>query len=117
MIINKTNINQFINGTTMDCSECGITEIEFVPGYITNLYCWNNQLTSLPKLPDGLTFLNCNSNQLTELPLLPNSLKYLFCSNNKLINYPTEPLSEWIKHHNKSINRQATLNKLLNENR
>ena len=113
MIIDKTNIDKFINGPVMDCSIMEITEIKFIPEHITILWCDNNQLTYLPLLPNGLIELYCYGNQLTYLPLLPNSLKYLSCSNNKLINYPTKPLSNWIKQHN----RKLTLNKLLNDNK
>ena len=49
MVINKDNINQFIIGTIMDCSEKNITSIEYIPDNITHLYCDNNQLTSYPK--------------------------------------------------------------------
>ena len=112
MIIDKSNINQFINGTKMRCSRRGVTSIEFIPDHITELYCYNNKLTELPPLPNGLIHLSCWCNKLTELPLLPN-LEYLYCWDNPLINGPTKPLSNWIIQHNRS-NR---LKQLLNENR
>ena len=134
MQIDKSNIDQFINGPVMNCSNSGVTEIKFIPESITTLICYNNQLTLLPPLPDGLIELFCEMNQLTELPLLPNSLKYLYCQynkltslpllpdldylyyfNNPLINKPTGLLSNWIKQHNKSINRSNQLKKLLDK--
>ena len=156
MRIDKSNIEQFIDGTIMHCSDMDVTEIKFIPESITHLYCSGNQLTSLPKLPDGLVDLSCNDNKLTSLPKLPNglvdlscndnkltvlpplpnglvelscvynkltslpllpNLKYLYCFGNQLINEPTYPLSNWIKQHNKSINRNNYLKQLLNENR
>ena len=145
MKIDKSNINQFIKGPIMDCFDYGITKIEFIPEYITELNCWNNRLTSLPelpdglielhcydnqltsllplgdhsvipKLPDGLIELDCSYNELTHLPLLPN-LEYLCCYHNPLINKPTGLLSNWIIQHNKSINRYYRLKQLLNDNR
>ena len=47
MHITKDNINQFINGTSMDCSDFGITRLEYTPDGITHLYCYNNKLTKL----------------------------------------------------------------------
>ena len=116
MIIDKTNIGQFIDRTEMNCSAMYITEIKFIPDYISQLYCDNNKLTSLPPLPVGLIVLWCDNNKLTKLPFLPNSLTYLSCINNPLINVPTDPLSEWIKQHNKSINRNNRLKQLLKVN-
>ena len=114
MIINELNINKFINGSIMDCSCKGVTEIKFIPESITTLICYNNQLTYLPPLPSGLTKLYCYTNQLTVLPTLPCGLIVLWSNNNKLTNEPTNPLSEWIKQHNKSINRSNRLKQLLN---
>jgi hypothetical protein len=47
MHITKDNINQFINGTSMDCSDFGITRLEYTPDGITHLYFYNNKLTKL----------------------------------------------------------------------
>ena len=80
------------------------------------LWCNNNKLTELPLLPNSLKYLFCYNNKLTELPLLPN-LNNLICDNNQLTNKPTNPLSEWIKQHNKLINRFIRLKRLLNDNR
>ena len=84
MRVTKDNINKFIEGTRMDCSNKGITNIEYIPDGIKRLYCDNNRLTELPKLPENLIDLHCGDNKLTELPKLPNSLKRLDCRNNNL---------------------------------
>ena len=64
MWITKENINEFIEGSSMDCPDMDITHIEYIPDGITHLYCDNNELTELPKLPDGLIHLYCEHNNL-----------------------------------------------------
>ena len=67
MHITKYNINEFINGTIMNCSDNdirGITHIDYIPEGITHLYCNNNELTELPKLPESLECLDCYNNNL-----------------------------------------------------
>ena len=64
MWITKENINEFIEGSSMDCPDMDITHIEYIPDGITGLYCWNNKLTELPKLPNSLTYLDCGNNNL-----------------------------------------------------
>ena len=65
MHITKDNIGEFIYGSLMDCSDKGITRLEYIPDGIRHLYCYNNKLTELPKLPEGLVILNCEHNKLT----------------------------------------------------
>ena len=117
MVINKDNINQFIDDTVVDCSNSGITHIEYIPEGITYLHCSNNKLTSLPNLPNSLTNLFCYNNLLTNLPILPNSLNYLDCSDNKLTDHPTDRYDkQWfIKHNNrlKIEKRSNTIKKIL----
>ena len=48
MKLNKSNIDQYIDGNTLDCYNIGITSIEDIPDYITHIYCYNNNLTELP---------------------------------------------------------------------
>ena len=83
MIINKSNIDQFISGSVMNCYNKGITNIEYIP--------------------DNITHLDCSNNKLTYLPLLPNSLTHLDCYDNQLTSYPTCSLGKWITNHNRSI--------------
>ena len=109
MRITKYNIDRFINGTTMDCSNMDITYIEYIPETITHLYCNNNQLTELPKLPDSLRYFDCNNNKLTSLPKLPDSLKRLYCDNNNL---PYTITIENLKEHNKLIKRKEILKRI-----
>ena len=109
MRITKSNINQFIEGSKMDCSNKGITHIEYIPDGITRLDCNNNQLTELPKLPESLKRLFCNSNRLTELPKLPNSLTGLYCEHNNL---PYKVTSENLKEHNTLLKRKQILSKI-----
>jgi Leucine-rich repeat (LRR) protein len=91
MVITKSNINQFIEGSSMDCYNKNITHIDFIPETITHLFCCNNGLKSLPKLPNGLIYLNCNNNRLTSLPKLPDGLISLYCNTNKLTELPKLP--------------------------
>ena len=100
MRVTKENINKFIEGSSMDCSNKGITHIEYIPDGIKRLYCYNNKLTELPKLPDGLIRLYCGVNKLTELPKLPESLTDLYCYNNNL---PYEITIDNIKEHNNKL--------------
>ena len=65
MWITKDNIDKFIKGTTIDCSNKGITRLEYIPDGIRHLYCSNNKLTELPKLPESLKYLSCHNNKLT----------------------------------------------------
>ena len=109
MWITKENINKFIEGSSMDCSNTGITHIEYIPDGIKRLYCYNNKLTELPKLPDSLKRLYCRYNRLTELPKLPESLYYLDCHNNNL---PYEITIGNIKEHNKLIKRKEILKRI-----
>ena len=106
MHITKDNIGQFIDGSIMDCSNKGITRLEYIPDGITNLFCYNNKLTELPKLPESLKRLWCYSNKLTELPKLPDGLKYLYCYMNNL---PYEVTIDNFKEHNKLIKRKQIL--------
>ena len=64
MHITKDNINEFIDGSLMDCSNKGITRLEYIPDGIRHLYCHNNELTELPKLPESLKYLLCENNNL-----------------------------------------------------
>ena len=109
MRITKENIDRFIYGTIMDCSNKGITHIEYIPDGIIHLYCSNNKLTELPKLPDGLMELYCQYNQLTELPKLPDGLKYLDCGGNQL---PYEVTIKNLKQHNTLLKRKLILSKI-----
>ena len=109
MRITKDNINQFIDGTRMNCPDMGITRIEYIPDGITRLYCRYNRLTELPKLPESLEYLSCYNNQLTELPKLPDSLKRLYCHNNNL---PYEITIDNLKQHNTLIKRKQILSKI-----
>jgi len=117
MVITKENINQFIEGSSMDCSNKGITHIEYIPDGITRLYCWNNKLTELPKLPESLISLYCGDNKLTELPILPNSLIGLYCSNNQLTSLPKLPESlEYFSCQYNNLPYEITLNNLKEHN-
>ena len=109
MRITKDNINEFIKGTSVDCSNKRITHIEYIPDGITHLYFYYNQLTELPKLPESLTHLYCFNNQLTELPKLPESLTHLWCENNNL---PYEVTIDNFKEHNQLIKRKKILSKI-----
>ncbi len=110
MIIDGSNIMDFIDGTKMYCSNMGITHIEFVPSYLTSIECDNNKLTSLPKLPNGLKYLYCGDNQLTSLPKLPEKLIYLDCYNNNL---PYIVTINDIKEHNTLLKRKEIIKKIL----
>ncbi len=109
MRITKYNIDRFINGTTMDCSNMDITYIEYIPETITHLYCNNNQLTELPKLPDSLRYFDCNNNKLTSLPKLPDLLISLLCYNNNL---PYKITIDNFKEHNTLLKRKEILKRI-----
>ena len=106
MHITKDNIGEFIYGPLMDCSDKGITHIEYIPDDITHLDCDNNRLTELPKLPESLIGLYCGDNKLTELPKLPESLIHLSCEDNNL---PYEITIDNIKEHNTLLKRKEIL--------
>ncbi len=72
MRITKDNINQFIYGSLMDCSDKGITRLEYIPDGITSLWCEHNKLTELPKLPESLEYLSCGGNQLPYIVTIEN---------------------------------------------
>ena len=110
MLITKDNINEFIEGATMNCFNKNITYIEFIPEGIRYLHCGYNKLTELPKLPESLIHLNCYDNKLTSLPKLPESLKCLKCYNNNLP-YEVTTLDS-IKKHNQLIKRKEILSKI-----
>ena len=86
MHITKDNIYEFIYGTIMDCSNKGITRLEYIPDGITHLWCENNKLTSIPKLPESLKRLSCEHNNL-----------------------PYEITLDNLKEHNKLIKRKQIL--------
>ena len=109
MRITKGNINEFIEGSSMDCSNKGITRLEYIPDGIKRLYCNNNKLTELPKLPESLEYLSCGNNKLTELPKLPESLIGLYCYVNNL---PYEITLNNLKEHNKLIKRKLILKRI-----
>ena len=109
MRITKDNINKFIKGKTMSCSDNDITGIDYIPKEITHLFCYNNGLKSLPKLPNGLIYLNCRNNELEKLPKLPDSLKHLYCQYNNL---PYIVTIDNFKEHNKFIKRKEILEKI-----
>ena len=109
MRVTKSNINQFIEGSSMDCSNKGITHIEYIPDGIKRLYCHSNRLTELPKLPESLIGLYCDNNKLTELPKLPESLEYLTCQYNNL---PYKITIDNLKQHNKLIKRKQILSRI-----
>ena len=109
MRITKENIHEFIEGSSMDCSNKGITHIEYIPDGITRLYCWNNKLTELPKLPESLISLYCGDNKLTELPKLPESLTNLYCQYNNL---PYEITIDNVKEHNTLLKRKLILSRI-----
>ena len=89
MRVTKSNINKFIEGSSMDCSNTGITHIEYIPDGIKRLYCYNNKLTELPKLPESLYYLDCKHNNL-----------------------PYEITIGNIKEHNKLIKRKEILKRI-----
>ena len=109
MWITKENINEFIEGSSMDCPSKGITHIEYIPDGITRLDCWNNKLTELPKLPNSLIGLYCGDNKLTELPKLPDGLIRLYCVDNNL---PYKVTLNNLKEHNKLIKRKEILSRI-----
>ena len=109
MHITKDNIDKFIKGTRMDCSNMDITRLEYIPDGITRLFCYNNKLTELPKLPESLTRLYCENNQLTELPKLPESLTSLWCYKNNL---PYIVTIENFKEHNTLLKRKQILKRI-----
>ena len=109
MWITKDNINEFTYGDTMDCSNKGITHIEYIPDGIKRLYCYDNKLTELPKLPESLISLDCYNNKLTSLPKLPESLEYFSCQYNNL---PYEITLNNLKEHNTLIKRKLILSRI-----
>lgn len=109
MRITKDNIDEFINGSVIYCSNMGITGIDYIPDGITELYCGDNKLTSLPELPTGLKSLYCYANKLTSLPKLPTSLINLSSFKNNL---PYKVTIDNIKEHNKLVKRKEILSKI-----
>ena len=117
MIITKDNINKFIKGTTIDCSNMDITRLEYIPDGIIHLSCEHNKLTELPKLPEGLVILNCYSNKLTELTKLPESLISLFCYENKLTELPKLPESlKYLYCENNNLPYKVTIDNIKEHN-
>lgn len=110
MIITKNNINKFIDGTRMYCSNMGITHIDYIPPYLTSLECDNNKLTEIPELTEGLKSLYCSDNELTSLPKLPESLEYIDCYNNNL---PYNITIENLKEHNTLLKRKEIIKNIL----
>ena len=110
MEINKDNINEFIFGTTMDCSNKQITNIESIPQYITYLNCSNNKLTKLPKLPNNIRYLYCQSNKLINLPDIPNSL---ICLSSDFNDKPFPIKNEKIKEHIKLLKRKKIIKSII----
>ena len=118
MVITKDNINEFIGGSTMYCSDKGITRLEYIPDGITHLYCRNNKLTELPKLPDSLVELYCYNNKLTELPKLPEGIIHLSCVNNKLTELPKLPESlEYLDCEHNNLPYEVTIDNLKEHNK
>ena len=118
MIINKHNVDKYIIGNILDCSNKSITSIEYIPNHIRSIYCECNKLTQLPDLPKSLVNLDCHNNKLTQLPKLPEGLIFLYCENNNLpSSYPkNERDKQWIIDHNKQVkllNRSTTINTIL----
>ena len=109
MRITKDNINQFINGITMNCNNMSITHIDYIPDNIIFLNCSYNNLIKLPDLPNRLRYLQCNNNNLTSLPKLPDLLISLICYGNNL---PYEVTIENLKEHNTLIKRKEILSKI-----
>ena len=118
MRITKDDIGEFINGSLMDCSNKGITHIEYIPDGITSLFCDYNKLTELTKLPESLEYLDCDYNKLTELPKLPESLTSLYCYNNKLTSIPKLPnsLTDLYCYNNNNLPYEITLDNLKEHN-
>ena len=85
MHITKKNINEFIDGSSMDCSNKGITRLEYIPDGITSLWCYNNKLTELPKLPESLEYLDCGGNQLPYIVTIKNLKQHNTLLKRKLI--------------------------------
>ncbi len=100
MIISKDNINKFVKGTMMDCSNRGITYIEFVPEGVSHFYCYNNKLTELPILPENLTSLHCWKNDLPYRVTLKRFKEHDILS---------------IKEHNTFLKRKKIINQIVNE--
>ena len=109
MRITKDNIDEFIKGTTIDCSNMDITRLEYIPDGIKRLYCYDNKLTELPKLPEGLVDLWCYNNKLTSIPKLPESLISLWCYENNL---PYKVTIENFKEHNTLLKRKEILKRI-----
>lgn len=82
MIIDKSNVDKYISGEQMKCTNQYVTRIDYIPDYITDLVCYGNELTEL-NLHEGLKWLDCSHNRLTKLNL-PSSLTILVCNDNKL---------------------------------
>ena len=119
MVINKDNIDRFIDGEIMDCRNKSITSIEYIPEGITHLYCEHNKLTQLPNLPKSLIYLDCKHNLLTTLPHLHYTLGVIYCDYNYIPNYPDDIFldSDWISKHNKQLkllNRSKVIKDILN---
>ena len=85
MIITKSNINKFIEGSSMDCSNKGITHIEYIPDGITRLFCYNNKLTSMKGCPNEVDQFIFDYNNLTSLEFSTEIVNDRFsCTYNKL---------------------------------
>ena len=58
MRITKENVNNFIKGLYMNCSNSNITHIDYIPNSIMYLYCRGNKLVEIPELPEYLIYLD-----------------------------------------------------------
>jgi len=77
----------------LQCINCGLSNIQYLPNNLNSFNCSVNNLTEIPNLNKNkkLIFMNCSNNYLTKLPFLPDNIEYLNCNNNKISYIPNIP--------------------------
>ena len=66
----------------LNCSQCGILELNNLPTSLIKLICINNEIKTLDMLPESIEYLDCDHNKIIKLDNLPITLIKLICSNN-----------------------------------
>ena len=67
---------------TLEITNCGITELPYLPKKLKNLWCWKNSIKSIKEFPENLEKIDCSDNPLEELPeQLPDKMIEFYARN------------------------------------
>jgi len=84
-------IANLINLEYLNCSNCNLLSLNYVPPNLKILICRENEITLLDNLPLTLIILVCSLNLLTHIDYLPFGLQQLYCGYNQLKELPNLP--------------------------